>query len=288
MRQRRDTTAPEVQPAPTSEPELGVSVATDKIPSTTEPIPATVSRDERLRRYAQKLRQQIRNLELKTTLQRPEGQDELRQKIDTLQKQLDQIQTATPLSTDATVGGSQADVLPSEKSDCLIAPNIKYSNSVLSSTVPDVHVNVNFIVSFLETLTLSLLKVNSNCVGCGSVVLSNSEETNSVFKLSVPTKFINAFELIFNTCKLLTLEYIREVPDRFKVTSESKYALTGNIVSGSGVSSGVSVSVGSSSGITISPSLKFTFSRILGSIYFFAITIFSFRSEEHTSELQSH
>ena len=81
MRQRRDTTAPEVQPAPTSEPELGVSVATDKIPSTTEPTPATVSRDERLRRYAQKLRQQIRNLELKTTLQRPEGQDELRQNL---------------------------------------------------------------------------------------------------------------------------------------------------------------------------------------------------------------
>jgi hypothetical protein len=111
MSQRRVNTEP--MPAPT--PQVGVSVATDKVAPVTAPVStSTPAIDPRARRYAQKLRQQLNQLQTMVALKAPEDQSQLKQDIDALKAQLAKLQQQQPIdtATQATVGGQAADVMP--------------------------------------------------------------------------------------------------------------------------------------------------------------------------------
>ena len=116
LQQKLDQMRGRAAPAATA-PELGVSVATDKVapqsaPATTPPI------DTRARQYAQQLRKQLNQLQTMVALKAPEDQSQLKQDIDALKAQLAKLQQREPVATatPATVGGQSADVLPAQGS----------------------------------------------------------------------------------------------------------------------------------------------------------------------------
>jgi hypothetical protein len=107
--------APQTTATPTA-PELGVSVATDKVAAT----PATTTTpaiDPRARQYAQKLRKQLNQLQTMVALKAPEDQSQLKQDIDALKAQLAKLQQKEPVATatPATVGGQPADIMPARQ-----------------------------------------------------------------------------------------------------------------------------------------------------------------------------
>jgi hypothetical protein len=97
-------------------PELGVSVATDKVPAVA-PAATVPAIDPRARQYAQALRKQLNQLQTMVALKAPEDQSQLKQDIDALKAQLAKLQQKEPIATatQATVGGQAADVMPSVK-----------------------------------------------------------------------------------------------------------------------------------------------------------------------------
>ena len=114
MSQRRAKAEPE--PAP----QVGVSIATDKIvpATTTTPAITTPAVDPRARRYAQGLRRQLNQLQTMVALKAPEDQSQLKQDIDALKAQLAKLQQKEPVATaiPATVGGQPADIMPARDS----------------------------------------------------------------------------------------------------------------------------------------------------------------------------
>lgn len=109
----------------------GVSVATDKAPTTTAPV------DLRARKYAQALRKQLNQLQTMVALKAPEDQAQLRQDIDALKAQLAKLQQREPIATatQATVGGQTADVLPSTGGDKAgVADKDQEANDVIDLT----------------------------------------------------------------------------------------------------------------------------------------------------------
>jgi hypothetical protein len=116
LQQKLDQMRRRTTPAPTA-PELGVSVATDKIPP--QPASSTTPQiDTRARQYAQQLRKQLNQLQTMVALKAPEDQSQLKQDIDALKAQLAKLQQREPVATatPATVGGQTADVLPAQGS----------------------------------------------------------------------------------------------------------------------------------------------------------------------------
>jgi len=110
MSQRRTKATTDVIPGPTPSAAPagpGVSVAPDK---------QAPKRDQRLVQYAQRLRQQIKNLELQVAIKDPQDQERMRQEIEALKTQLAQLQRQPeqlpqPSVAQTTVGGQAADVL---------------------------------------------------------------------------------------------------------------------------------------------------------------------------------
>jgi hypothetical protein len=112
MSQRRAKAEPE--PAP----QLGVSIATDKITPAVATTPATTTPaiDPRARQYAQGLRRQLNQLQTLVALKAPEDQSQLKQDIDALKAQLAKLQQREPIGQ-TTVGGQSAEILPAQSSD---------------------------------------------------------------------------------------------------------------------------------------------------------------------------
>lgn len=107
------------EPTPEPQPQLGVSVATDKVPADTVPaLSTTPAIDPRARQYAQALRKQLNQLQTMVALKAPEDQSQLKQDIDSLKAQLAKLQQQEPVvtATPATVGGQAADIMPARSS----------------------------------------------------------------------------------------------------------------------------------------------------------------------------
>jgi hypothetical protein len=104
--------------AASAAPELGVSVATDKVPVAPAPTTTAPAIDPRARQYAQKLRKQLNQLQTMVALKAPEDQNQLKQDIDALKAQLSKLQQKEPVATatPATVGGQAADIMPARDS----------------------------------------------------------------------------------------------------------------------------------------------------------------------------
>jgi hypothetical protein len=116
MSQRRVQAQPKSEPAP----QVGVSIATDKITPVVATTPATTTPaiDPRARQYAQALRKQLNQLQTMVALKAPEDQSQLKQDIDALKAQLAKMQQKEPVATatPATIGGQQADIMPARGS----------------------------------------------------------------------------------------------------------------------------------------------------------------------------
>jgi hypothetical protein len=117
LQQKLDQMRGKAVSTPTIPVAPGVSIATDKIAQ--QPAPAaTPAIDPRARQYAQALRKQINQIQTMAALKAPEDQAQLKQDIDALKAQLAKLQQKEPIptSTQATVGGQAADVMPARGS----------------------------------------------------------------------------------------------------------------------------------------------------------------------------